>query len=88
MLSLIHIFYRIVEQTVNGVAVVLVILCSIDTTLRSDRVCAARRVLNAEVEHAMWFRRHEGLPVSKVPYASAHTQASDHSLRLSGSSWT
>ena len=45
-------FYRIVEQTVNGVAVVLVILCSIDTTLRSDRVCAARRVLNAEVEHS------------------------------------
>ncbi len=40
----------IVEQAVNGVAVVLVVLCSVDTSLRSDRVCTARRVLNAEID--------------------------------------
>ena len=30
----------------------MIILCSIDTALRSDRVCAARRVLNAEIEYS------------------------------------
>ena len=34
--------YSIVEQTVDRVAVVLIVLCSIDTTLSSDRVSAAR----------------------------------------------
>ena len=32
-------FYSIVEQTVNRVTIILIILCSIDTTLCSDRVC-------------------------------------------------
>ena len=43
--------YGIVEQAVNRVTVVLVILGSIDTTLCGDGVCAARGVLNAEVEY-------------------------------------
>ena len=44
--------YCIVEQTVHRVAVVLVILSGIDTTLCSDGVCTARRVLDAEVEYS------------------------------------
>ena len=43
--------YSIVEQTVYRVAVVLIVLGCIDTTLSGDGVCAARRVLNAEVEY-------------------------------------
>ena len=41
----------IVEQTVDGITVVLVVLGCIDTALCSDRVCTARRVLDAEVDH-------------------------------------
>ena len=41
----------VVEQTVNRVAVVLIVLGSVDTALSSDRVSAARRVLYAEVQH-------------------------------------
>src|SRR5699024_5148942 len=44
--------YCIVAQTVYRVTVVLVILSSIDTTLCSDGVCTARRVLDAEVEYS------------------------------------
>ena len=40
------------EQTVDGVTVVLVILGSIDTSLCSDGVCTARRILDAEVEYS------------------------------------
>ena len=41
----------VVEQAVNRVAVVLIVLGSVDTALSSDRVSAARRVLYAEVQH-------------------------------------
>ena len=41
----------VVEQTVNGVTVVLIVLGCIDTTLCGDRVCTTGRVLNAEVNH-------------------------------------
>ncbi len=44
-------FHGVVKQAVDRVAVVLIILGCIDTALCSDRVSAARRVLNAEVEH-------------------------------------
>ena len=40
--------HGIVEQTVNGVAVVLVVLGSVDTTLGSNGVCAAGAILDAE----------------------------------------
>ena len=43
--------HRIVEQTVNGVTVVLVILGRIDTSLCGDGVCAARRILNTEIKY-------------------------------------
>ena len=43
--------YGVVEKTIYRVTVVLVVLCSVDTTLCSDRVCTARRVLDAEVLH-------------------------------------
>ena len=43
--------HGIVEQAVNRVTVVLVILGGIDTSLCGDGVCAARGVLNAEVEN-------------------------------------
>ena len=45
-------FYSIVEQTVNGVTIILIILCSIDTTLCSDRVCTTGRILNTEIEYS------------------------------------
>ena len=44
-------FHRVVEQTIDGVAVVLVVLGGIDTTLRGNGVGAAGRILNAEVNH-------------------------------------
>ena len=40
--------HGIVEQTVNGVAVVLVVLGSVDTTLGSNGVCATGAILDAE----------------------------------------
>ncbi len=40
---------RVVEQTVNRVAVVLVVLGCVDAALGRNGVCAARAVLNAEV---------------------------------------
>ena len=43
--------HRVVEQAINRVAVVLIVLCGIDTALCSNRVCTARRVLNAEIIH-------------------------------------
>ena len=44
-------FHSVVEEAIDRVAVVLVVFGSVDTTLRSDRVSAARRVLDAEVKH-------------------------------------
>ena len=44
-------FDRVIEQAVNRVAIVLVILRSVDTALCSNGVCAARRVLYTEVYH-------------------------------------
>ena len=43
--------HGVVEQSINRVAVVLVILGCIDTALCSDRVCTAWRILDAEVKH-------------------------------------
>ena len=43
--------HGVVEQAVHRVAVVLIILGGIDTSLCGDGVCAARRVLDAEVEY-------------------------------------
>ena len=43
--------HGVIEKTVYRVAVVLVVLSSVDTALCSDRVGTARRVLDAEVEH-------------------------------------
>ena len=43
--------HGVVEETVNGVTVVLVVLGGVDTTLSCDGVCTAWRVLNAEVQH-------------------------------------
>ena len=44
-------FDRVVEEAVNAVAVILVIFCGIDATLRGDRVGAAGAVLIAEAFH-------------------------------------
>ena len=44
-------FDRVVEEAVNAVAVILVIFCGVDTTLRGDRVGAAGTVLIAEAFH-------------------------------------
>ena len=41
--------HRVVEQTIDRVAVVLIALGCIDTALCSNRVSTARRVLNAEI---------------------------------------
>src|SRR5690606_12145200 len=41
-------FNGIVEQTENGVTVVLVIFSSVNTTLCRNRVCTAWRILEAE----------------------------------------
>ena len=41
--------HGVVEQTVNGVAVVLIVLGGVDTALGGDGVGAARRVLDTEV---------------------------------------
>ena len=41
----------IIEQTINGVAIILIVLSSIDTALCCDRVCTTRRVLDTEVQH-------------------------------------
>ena len=38
----------IVEQTINGVAIVLVVLSSVDTALGCNGVCTARAILDAE----------------------------------------
>ena len=42
---------RIVEEAVYRVAVVLIVFSSIDTALCGDRVSAAGRILNTEVQH-------------------------------------
>ena len=44
-------FHGVIEKAIYRVAVVLVVLSSVDTTLCGDRVGTARRVLDAEVEH-------------------------------------
>ena len=44
-------FDGVVEETINAIAVILVILRSVDATLRGDRVGAARAVLVAEAFH-------------------------------------
>ena len=44
-------FDGVVEKTINGVIVVLVILGSVDTTLRGNRMCTARRVADTEYLH-------------------------------------
>ena len=44
-------FDRVVEQTVNAVAVVLIIFRGIDSALRRDRMGAARRILVAKAFH-------------------------------------
>ena len=41
----------VVEEAIDGVAVVLIVLGCVDTTLCGDGVCAARGVLNTEVEY-------------------------------------
>ncbi len=43
--------HGVVEEAVDGVAVVLIVLGCIDTTLCSDGVCTTGGVLDAEVEH-------------------------------------
>lgn len=43
--------HRVVEETVNRVAVVLIVLGGVDTALGRDGVGAARAVLDTEVEH-------------------------------------
>ncbi len=43
--------HRVVEQTINAVAVVLIVLGCVNTALSGYGVCAARTVLDAEVEH-------------------------------------
>ncbi len=43
--------YRVVEKAVDAVAIVLVILGGVDSALRRDRVCPARRILEAETAH-------------------------------------
>ena len=43
--------HGVVEKTIYGVAVVLVVLCSVDTSLCRDGVGTAGRVLDAEVLH-------------------------------------
>ena len=43
---------RVVEKTIDRVAVVLIVLGGVDATLGGNRVRTARRVLNAEVEHS------------------------------------
>ena len=44
-------FHGVVEQAIHRVAVVLIVLGSVDTALCGDRVGAAGRVLNTEVQH-------------------------------------
>ena len=44
-------FNRVIEQTVYRIAVVLIILGRIDPSLRSNRVCTTRRILNTEVKY-------------------------------------
>ena len=46
-------FDRVVEQTVNAVAVVLIIFGGVDSALRGDGVRAARRILKAKTFHAI-----------------------------------
>ncbi len=43
-------FDGVVVQTIDRVAIVLVVLSGIDTTLCSDRVCTTRAVLDAEIK--------------------------------------
>ena len=43
--------HSVVEEAIYGVAVVLVVLGCVDTTLSSDGVCAAGGILDAEVLH-------------------------------------
>ncbi len=45
--------YRVVKQAVDAVAVVLVILRGVDAALRRNRVCAPRRILEAEALHVV-----------------------------------
>ncbi len=41
----------VIEQTINGVTVILIVLCCIDTALCCDGVSTTRRVLNTEVQY-------------------------------------
>src|SRR6185312_4223963 len=45
--------YRVVEQPVNAIAIVWVVLGSVDSALRRDGVSAPRRILKAEALHAV-----------------------------------
>ena len=46
-------FYRVVKQPINAVAVVLVILRSIDSALRGNAVGASRTILETEAFHVV-----------------------------------
>src|SRR5437879_13143722 len=43
----------VVEQAINAVAVVLIILCGVDSTLRGDGMRTAWRILITETSHAV-----------------------------------
>src|SRR5206468_1331813 len=43
--------HRVVKKPVDAVAIVLIILGGVDSALRRDRVCPARRILEAEAAH-------------------------------------
>ena len=44
-------FYGVVKKPVNRIAIVGVVLCGIDTTLCSNGVCTARRILDSKAFH-------------------------------------
>ena len=41
-------FYCIIKKTENRVTIILIIFCSIDTTLCSNAMCTARRILETK----------------------------------------
>src|SRR5262249_54555750 len=41
-------FYRVINQSINTLAVILLIVCGVDTTLSCDAVGASRTILKAE----------------------------------------
>ena len=67
----------VVEETVDRVAIVLVVLGSIDTALSSDGVSATRRVLNAEVEYV-----ETHLAESGGSRSASETSANDNDVEL------